>query len=75
MKESSLCACSYRVAPQPTVRATENGLPYGDNLSSTNEVNLLINGGNCVRDTKKKLDAQYKTTSDIQAILSIKSRS
>ncbi|UCG86732.1 MAG: M28 family peptidase, partial [Gemmatimonadota bacterium] len=43
--------------------------PYGDDIASTNEVNLLINGSNSILDIKKMLDAQYKTTSDIQAII------
>lgn len=44
--------------------------PYDDDaIASTNEVNLLIDGKNSVLDIKKALDAQNKTTSDLQAII------
>jgi len=42
--------------------------PY-DGVANTNEVNLLINGKNSVLDIKKMLDAQNRTTSDLQAII------
>jgi hypothetical protein len=44
--------------------------PYEeDEIASTNELNLLINGRNSVLDIKKMLDAQHRTTSDLQAII------
>ena len=43
--------------------------PYGrEDIASTSEVNLLINGRNSVLDIKKMLDGQNRTTSDLQAI-------
>jgi hypothetical protein len=44
--------------------------PYdGQDIANTNEVNLLINGKNSVLDIKKMVDAQSRTTSDLQAIV------
>ena len=43
--------------------------PYGEGVASTGEVSLLINGKNSVLDIKKMLDAQNRTTSDLQAII------
>jgi len=38
-------------------------------IANTNEVQLLINGRNSVLDIKKQLDAQYRRSSDLQAII------
>jgi len=44
--------------------------PYDDDaIASTSEVNLLIDGQNSILDIKKAVDAQNKTTSDLQAII------
>ena len=44
--------------------------PYGaSDIANTGELNLLINGRNSVLDIKKMLDAQFRTTSDLQAII------
>jgi hypothetical protein len=54
-----------QVAPEARQR-----FPYGnEDIASTSELNLLINGKNSVLDIKKMLDAQYQTTSDLQAII------
>jgi hypothetical protein len=45
-----------------------NRYPY-DGLASTSEVQLLIDGRHSVMDIKKMLDAQMRTTSDLQSIL------
>jgi len=42
--------------------------PY-DGLASTSEVQLLVDGTHSVLDIKKMLDAQMRTTSDLQSIL------
>lgn len=42
--------------------------PY-DGLASTSELQLLIDGTHSVLDIKKMLDAQMRTTSDLQSIL------
>ena len=38
-------------------------------IANTGEIQLLINGSYSVLDIKKMLDAQYRTTSDLQAII------
>ncbi len=44
--------------------------PYGrGDIASTGEVNLLINGEFSVLEIKKMLDAQNRSTSDLQAII------
>ena len=44
--------------------------PYDrQEIASTNELNLLIDGSHSVLDIKKMLDAQYRATSDLQAII------
>jgi aminopeptidase YwaD len=44
--------------------------PYdAKDIANTSELNLLINGQNNVLDIKKMLDAQFRTTSDLQAII------
>jgi hypothetical protein len=43
--------------------------PYERDIANTSELNLLINGRNSVLDIKKMLDAQNRTTSDLQAII------
>lgn len=44
--------------------------PYdAADIANTSELNLLINGRNNVLDIKKMLDAQFKTPSDLQAII------
>jgi hypothetical protein len=44
--------------------------PYRSaDIANTNEVNLLIDGRNSVLDIKKMLDAQSRTTSDLQAVI------
>jgi len=54
-----------QVAPEARQR-----FPYGsEDIANTSELNLLINGKNSVLDIKKMLDAQYRTTSDLQAII------
>ena len=44
------------------------GLPY-DGVANTGEVQLLIDGRHSVLDIKKMLDAQNRTTSDLQSII------
>lgn len=39
-----------------------------DGVANTTELQLLVNGRNTVLDIKKMLDAQYRTTSDLQAV-------
>jgi hypothetical protein len=38
-------------------------------LASTSELQLLIDGSHSVLDIKKMLDAQMRTTSDLQSII------
>jgi len=70
-----------RMVPKPTPLVRQDGyqgwrahLPEqarqrNRDIASTSELQLLIDGHNSVLDIKKMLDAQNRTTSDLQAII------
>jgi len=60
----------WRAYLQEVLEDARQRYPYGNrDIASTSELQLLIDGHNSVLDIKKMLDAQNRTTSDLQAII------
>lgn len=60
----------WRAYLQQVLEDARQQYPYGNrDIASTSELQLLIDGRNNVLDIKKMLDAQNRTTSDLQAII------